>query len=137
MASEQMDNIELREEMREQPAAGNASWNASLAQCTGLGAAITAELMIGFWFGVGVILAIWCSGQLKLFSFKTYQQWQQMRLPLKMENNNVSTTNVEVPVRVTMKDPKKVAQVRHWLTGIVGIKKSWPRKLKIRKANLS
>ena len=31
-----------------------------------------------------------------------------MRLPLKMQNNNVSTTNVEVPVRVTMKDPKKV-----------------------------
>ena len=24
----------------------------------GLGAAITAELMIGFWFGIGVILAI-------------------------------------------------------------------------------
>ena len=25
---------------------------------TGLGAAITAELMIGFWFGVGVMLAV-------------------------------------------------------------------------------
>ena len=25
---------------------------------TGLGAAIAAELMIGFWFGVGVILAV-------------------------------------------------------------------------------
>ena len=25
---------------------------------TGLGAAIAAELMIGFWFGVGVVLAV-------------------------------------------------------------------------------
>ena len=26
--------------------------------CTGLGAAIAAELMIGFWFGIGVVLAV-------------------------------------------------------------------------------
>ena len=33
-----------------------------------------------------------------------------MRLPLEIENNNVSTTNVKVPVRVTMKGPMKVEQ---------------------------
>ena len=32
-----------------------------------------------------------------------------MRLPLKMENNNVTTTKVEEPDQVIMKDPKKVA----------------------------
>ena len=49
-----MDNTELRKEMSEQPATGNAP----LSKYTGLGAAITAELMIGFWFGIGVILAV-------------------------------------------------------------------------------
>ena len=32
-----------------------------------------------------------------------------MRLQLKMENNNVTTTKAEVPVQVTTTDPKKVA----------------------------
>ena len=54
MVAEQMDNTELRKEMSEQP----ARWNASLSKYTDLGAAIAAELMIGFWFGVGVILAV-------------------------------------------------------------------------------
>ena len=30
----------------------------TLSKYAGLGAAITAELMIGFWFGVGVMLAV-------------------------------------------------------------------------------
>ena len=32
------------------------------------------------------------------------------KITTKMENNNFSTTNVEVPLQITMKDPKKVAQ---------------------------
>ena len=43
-----MDNTELRKEMSQQPA----------TKYTGLGAAIAAELMIRFWFGVGVTLAV-------------------------------------------------------------------------------
>ena len=42
--------MEMRKEMSEQPT------TSSKYAC--LGAAITAELMIGFWLGVGVILAI-------------------------------------------------------------------------------
>ena len=34
---------------------------------TGLGAAITAELMIVFWFGVGVISAVGVADSLNLF----------------------------------------------------------------------
>ena len=33
----------------------------------GLGAAITAELMIGFWFGIGVILAVKMMRSLEYF----------------------------------------------------------------------
>ena len=54
MTAKQMDNIELRKEMSEK----SATENASLSKYTGVGAAITAELMIGFWFGIGVILAV-------------------------------------------------------------------------------
>ena len=36
--------------MNEQPA--------TLSKYTGLGAAIAVELMIGFWFGIGVILVV-------------------------------------------------------------------------------
>ena len=35
-----------------------ATGNASPSKYAGLGAAITAKLMIGLWFGVGVILAV-------------------------------------------------------------------------------
>ena len=31
---------------------------ANLSKYKGLGSAVAAELMIGFWFGIGVILAI-------------------------------------------------------------------------------
>ena len=48
MAAEQMDNTELMKLMSEQPAMSPSKY-------VGLGAAITAELMIGFWFGIGVI----------------------------------------------------------------------------------
>ena len=54
MTAKQVDNTELRKEMSEKPATGNASQS----RYAGLGAAITAELMIGFWFGIGVILAV-------------------------------------------------------------------------------
>ena len=78
-----MDNTELRKEMSKQPTTGNDSWNASSSTYTGLGAAITAELMIGFWFGIGVILAVGVVDSLNYYVEGTYQQWQQMRLPLK------------------------------------------------------
>ena len=51
---EQIDNKELRKEMRKQL----VTWNASLGKYAALGATITAELMIGLWFGIGVILAV-------------------------------------------------------------------------------
>ena len=35
-----------------------SEWLAIPTKYTGPGAAITAELMIGLWFGIGVILAI-------------------------------------------------------------------------------
>ena len=35
-----------------------SKWPATLSEYGGLGAAIAAELMIGFWFGIGVILAV-------------------------------------------------------------------------------
>ena len=35
-----------------------SEWSANPSKYAGLGAAIAAELMIGFWFGIGVILAI-------------------------------------------------------------------------------
>ena len=54
-------------------------------------------------------------GRLGLLRSDTYEQWQQMRLSPKMENSNTSVTNapatnVEVPVRVMTKNPKKVKQ---------------------------
>ena len=55
---EQIDNTNLRKEMSEQTATGNASWNASSSKYAGLGVTIAAELMIDFWFGIGVILAV-------------------------------------------------------------------------------
>ena len=42
--------MDLRKEMSE--------WPATPSKYAGLGAAMAAELMIGFWFGIGVILAI-------------------------------------------------------------------------------
>ena len=44
-----MDNTELRKEMSGKPA--------TPSKYAGLGAALTTELMIGFWFSIGVILA--------------------------------------------------------------------------------
>ena len=54
MTAKQLDNTGQRKEKSEKPATGNAS----PSKYAGLGAAITAELMIGFWFGIGVILAV-------------------------------------------------------------------------------
>ena len=45
--TEQIDNTELRKEMNELPM--------TLSKYTGVGA---AELMIGFWFCIGFILAV-------------------------------------------------------------------------------
>ena len=47
-------HMETTDMMSEEP----ATWNASPSKYTGLGAAIASEIMIGFWFGIGVILAI-------------------------------------------------------------------------------
>ena len=43
--------LETRKETRKQPA--------SQSKYVGLGTAMAAEIMIGFWFGIGVILAVW------------------------------------------------------------------------------
>ena len=52
-----------------------------------------------------------------------------------MTDNN-AVTKVNQPVQVMMKDPKMAAAGRDWLSGTVGIKKSWPRSLNLRRANL-
>ena len=52
--AEQIGSTELRKEMSELP----TTWNASPSKHTGLGAGMAAELMIGFWFGIRVILAV-------------------------------------------------------------------------------
>ena len=45
-----VEQIDLRKEISE--------WLTTLSKYAGLGAAMAAELMIGFWFGIGVILAV-------------------------------------------------------------------------------
>ena len=52
------------------------------------------------------------------------------------ERTQVNAANVEVPLWVMMKDPKKVKQGRDWLSSILEGKKSWPRRLKLRRTNL-
>ena len=44
------EQIEMRKEMSEQ--------QATSSKYAGLGAAMAAEPIIGFWFGIGVILAV-------------------------------------------------------------------------------
>ena len=46
----QIDNTELRKEMNELPT--------TRSKYTGLEAATAAKLMLGFWFSIGVILAV-------------------------------------------------------------------------------
>ena len=65
----------------------------TLSKYTGLGAAIAAELMIGFWFGIGVILAVgvvdslnYCIGQLRAVAVN--------EITTHMENS-VTATKVE------------------------------------------
>ena len=48
--AEQIEMTDLRKETGEQPT--------MLSEYAGPGASITPELKIGFWFGIGVILAI-------------------------------------------------------------------------------
>ena len=45
-----MKQMDLRKEISE--------WPTTLSKYAGLGAAMAAEPMIGFWFGVGIILAV-------------------------------------------------------------------------------
>ena len=71
----------------------------------GLGAALAAELMLGFWFGIGVILAVgvvhslnYCAGAV----------------------NEVTTTKMEGPGQVMTKDSRKVTveeEERRTVTG--------------------
>ena len=35
-----------------------SEWPTTPSKYTGLGAAMDAELMIGFWFGIGIIVAV-------------------------------------------------------------------------------
>ena len=83
--------------------------SATLSKYAGLGAAVAAELMIGFSFGVGVILAFGVVDSLN-YCIRVLMSGSSKEITTKkMESNNVTTTKVEVPVQVTMKDPKKVA----------------------------
>ena len=79
--------LDLRKETNE--------WPTTPCKYVGLGAAIAAELKIGFWFDIGVILAVgvvnslsYCTGVLMSNS----SQWV--------------ATKMEGPGQVTMKDPK-------------------------------
>ena len=63
----------------------------------GLGATTTADLMIGFWFGVGVMLAVGVVNSLNYF------------VRAIMRGNKVTASKMTEQVQqVTMKDPKKV-----------------------------
>ena len=52
--AEQIDNTELSKEIGKQP----SIWNAFPSKYEGLGAAMPAGLIIGFWFGIGLISAV-------------------------------------------------------------------------------
>ena len=52
------------------------------------------------------------------------------------ERTQVNAANVEVPLLVMMKDPRKLKRVRDYLSSIIEGKKSWPRRLKLRRMNL-
>ena len=79
-------------------AEGPSTWS----KYKGLAAAMAAELMIGFWFGIGAILAIKMVNSLEeLISRK-----QNGRRTTSNERTTAVTT--KEPQRVTTKDPKKV-----------------------------
>ena len=91
--------------------------------------------MVGFWFGVGVILAV------DVVDGLTYVVGAFMsnnEITNKMsEQTQVDAPNVEAPLKVTRKDPKKVAQSERLVEwNRRNKKKSWPRQLKLRRANL-
>ena len=54
MENEQVEQVETMKARR----AHQAETNKKLSKYAGLGAAMAPELMIGFWFGIGAILAI-------------------------------------------------------------------------------
>ena len=58
---------------------------ATLSKHAGLRAAITAELMIGFWFGVGVMLAVGVADGLNHFVRVSYKRKIRL-LPIKWQN---------------------------------------------------
>ena len=97
---EQIDNTELMKEMSEQPS--------TPSKYVGLGATIAAELMIGFWFGTGLILAFGVVDGLN-YCIGVLMSSGKNEITTKMSSNEVTTTKVEVPLQVTAKDPKKVA----------------------------
>ena len=66
--------MDLKKEMSKRPTTSS--------KYAGLGAAMAAELMIGFWFGVGVILAIGVVDGLCLGAY----EWQMRLPPLKWQN---------------------------------------------------
>ena len=82
--------------------------NVSLSKYACLGAAITAELMIGFLFGIGVILAVGIVDSLN-YIIGHLQAVATNEITTKMASNEVNITYTEEPVQVNMKDPKKVA----------------------------
>ena len=64
------------------------------------GAAITAELMTGFWFGIGVILAVGVVDSLNHF-VGTLTSSGNNEITTKMfERTQVHTASVEVPFQV-------------------------------------
>ena len=94
--------------------------------------------MVGFWFGIGVILAVGVADGLN-YHAGCLQATNE--IAAKMTSNGVTTTNVEVPLQVMTKDLKKVAAGKKFTEWNHKIQKSWPRKLKLsqmklRKVNL-
>ena len=70
----------------------------------GLAAAIVAELMIGFWFGIGVVLAV---KMLESLEYCTRRKCYKMAEENQVQQEPQQVTAKE-PQRVTTKDPKKV-----------------------------
>ena len=87
-----------------------------LIKYEGLGAAMAAEIIIGFWFGIGVILAV------RMVDSLDYCVEELM------SKNKVIAITIAEQTQVqqeTMKDPKKVEQDKNWLSTIIGREKCW------------
>ena len=72
---------------------------ATPSKYTGLGASITAELMIGFWFGIGVTLANGVADSLNHFLGRLPAVATNEITTKMSERTQVNAASVEVPLQ--------------------------------------